>query len=114
MSNRIDIVDAMTQLNTFLSKAKRIWSHATFDFVVLMDTLQQLNIKPNMSYKSAMDIRTLVDLSGITMSDIPREGVHHDALDDCKHQVKYCVAAINAIKINKQVISFIEKVTKIG
>lgn len=27
-----------------------------------------------------------------------RKGIHHNALDDCKFQVQYCVAALNIIK----------------
>lgn len=110
--NKVDIFPAMVELNEFFKGAERIWSHATFDFVTLMDTLKQLGIKPSFGYKSGLDIRTLVYLSGISMSDIPREGTHHDALDDCKHQVKYCVAAMNAIKGNKQTVNLINRLIK--
>ncbi len=89
---------AMSELNEFLADASRIWSHATFDFVTLMDTLKQLHIKPLSSYRAGMDLRTLVYLAGISVKDFPREGTHHDGLADSKHQVKYCVAALNKIK----------------
>lgn len=109
---RLDICRAMVQLNQFLADASRVWSHATFDFVTLMETLRQLNIIPTVSYKAGMDLRTLVYLAGISTKDFPREGTHHDGLDDAKFQVKYCVAALNALKTNKQVINFIEKINK--
>jgi hypothetical protein len=96
---RIDIREAMTQLNDFLADADNIWSHATFDFVLMSETLKLLNIKPKFSFRSARDIRTLVSLSKLTVKSIPREGTHHDALDDCKHQAKYVSAAYN--KLNK-------------
>lgn len=99
-----DVVSVMNDLNTFLAGAERIWSHATFDFVTLMDTLRQLRIKPSFSYKAGLDLRTLVYLAGINVSSFPREGVHHDGLADAKHQVKYCVAALNAVKANKQLL----------
>ena len=93
-----DIVSAMNKLNTFLAGAKCIWSHATFDFVTITDTFKQLSIKPLFNYRAARDIRTLVDFGKVTVDKQLREGIHHDALDDCKFQVKYCVAALNKVK----------------
>ncbi len=95
---KLDIKDAFHQLNEFLASAKRIWSHATFDFVVIMDTFRRLDIKPNFRYNAARDIRTLVDLSRLTVNKVERTGVHHDGLEDAIHQVKYCVLAMNALK----------------
>lgn len=93
-----DITVAFTALNEFMRGAKNIWSHATFDFVILQETYKRLNIKPSFRYTYARDIRTLVDLSGIILNYTKREGVHHNALDDCLHQVKYCVEAFNKLK----------------
>lgn len=95
---RVDIVEAFNQLNRFLEGAKTIWSHATFDFVTIQETYKQLNIKPSFHYRTARDLRTVVDLGKISIDKQQREGLHHDALDDCKFQVKYCVAALNKIK----------------
>ncbi len=91
---KIGIVAAMGGLNEFLKDAKCIWSHATFDFVILSETLRQLGIKPNFRYQSARDIRTLIDITGTKIEKSEREGTHHDALDDCKFQVKYVVQAL--------------------
>ena len=97
-SPKIPIYKAFDDLNKFLSNCKYIWSHATFDFVILCQTLNRLHIKPNFSYRSARDIRTLVDLSG-GGTTAAREGTHHDALDDCRFQVKYCVEMMKRIKV---------------
>jgi hypothetical protein len=104
---KVSIVEAMIKLNEFLHSANRVWSHATFDFVTLMQTFKQLNIKPSISYKAGMDIRTLVYLSGISTNETLRTGVHHDALEDAKHQVKYCVKALNLVKNNKKLLNFV-------
>jgi hypothetical protein len=101
LSNQRPVLEVFEELNTFLAPAARIWSHATFDFVILTDTMKQLGITPTFSYKKGLDILTLVYLAKLTFDKTPREGVHHDALDDCKHQVKYCVAALNAVKTAK-------------
>lgn len=112
VEDKKSIQTAMMELNEFLRGADRIWSHATFDFVTLMDTLKQLDIKPSFGYKAGLDIRTLVYLSGASISDVPREGTHHDALDDCKHQIKYCVIAMTAVKGNKQALNLLNKLLK--
>lgn len=107
--NKLDVTEAFTQLNDFMADAKRIWSHATFDFVTLTDTLKQLNIEPKFRYTCGLDLRTLSYLANLTVSKTAREGTHHDALDDCKHQVKYAVAALNTVKGNVKVISAMKK-----
>lgn len=109
---REDIVQAMAKLNDFLEPAKRIWSHATFDFVTLIETFRLLKIKPKFNHKAGLDLRTLNYLSGISTKDFTREGLHHDGLEDAKHQVKYCVAALNAVKTNKQAINLLNKLIK--
>lgn len=95
------VIDVMEDLNQFISKAKCVWSHATFDFVILMNHFKVLNIKPKVHFRSARDLRTLVDLSGITnFRKYNRVGIHHNALDDCLFQVKYTVDCLNNIVRN--------------
>lgn len=86
-------------LNDYLANATAIWCHSSFDFSILMETLKRLNIKPKFKYSLARDIRTLVDLSKLNYKKIPRKGIHHNALDDCKHQVTYCLKALKKIKV---------------
>lgn len=96
--SKLTLADAMTHLNAFLKDAAAIWSHATFDFVILQETLKRLDIKPSFSYRAARDIRTLVDLAGIDpKSEEFTNDLPHDALQDCLCQVKYCVAAMNKL-----------------
>lgn len=107
---RLDARVAIEQFNEFAKDAKYIWSHATFDFVTIMHMFKQVSVVPNFSYKSGLDIRTLVYLSGIQFDKIPRDGVHHDALADCKHQVKYCTEAFSKVKADKTLIAKLEKI----
>lgn len=92
-----DIRVVMNQLNGFLCDAKAIWSHATFDFVVLTETYRRLEIKPRFHYRACRDIRTLVDMAGVSTKSFVREGIHHSALDDCKYQITYCVEALKRL-----------------
>lgn len=101
-----DVKSVLTELNEFLRPAKRIWSHATFDFVTLQESLKQCGIKPSFRYSVGLDLRTLTYLGGVKVDKVERTGVHHDALEDCKHQVKYCVQSLNAVKTAKILIRF--------
>jgi hypothetical protein len=86
------------ELNTFFKKAKNVWSHATFDWVILMNHYNKLNVKPSCHYTTARDLRTLVDLANVEYKNVPRKGTHHNALDDCKFQVQYAVECFNKLK----------------
>jgi len=97
----IDVEQAIHKVNVFLSEAKIIWSHATFDFVILMNHFHKLNIRPKFGYKTARDLRTLVDLADVKCKSYPREGVHHNALDDCRYQIKYAVDCFKKIEEKK-------------
>lgn len=99
---QVKIVDAMNSLNDFLEKAACIWSHATFDFVILTETYRRLKIKTKFHYRTCRDIRTLIDLAQIDHKNptLVRGGTHHNALDDCIFQVKYCHMAFSKLGSN--------------
>ncbi len=108
---KLPVEVALKKLNAFLAPAKYIWSHATFDFVTVMETYRKLNIKPAFSYRTARDIRTLMDLFNITVDKTEREGVHHDGLADAIHQVKYCHKAfvkLDQLQSAKSLISYVK------
>jgi len=87
-------------LNDYLREADEIWSHATFDFVILMEALKRRGIKPSFSYRVARDIRTLNALCPtFDQKSIVREGTHHDALDDAMYQAEYVMAMLGILGI---------------
>lgn len=107
----LPIKSVFEELNVFLTGATQIWSHATFDFVTIMETYRKLNIIPSFGYKTARDIRTLMDLFKITVDKTEREGVHHDGLADAIHQVKYCTQAfkkLEELRLAKDLISYVK------
>lgn len=95
---RVALSQALLNLNAFLKNARAIWSHATFDFVIVTEAYRRLEIKPAYSYRDARDIRTLIDLAGVDAFAKPRVGTHHNGLDDAKYQVTYCVEAFRKLK----------------
>ena len=72
-------------------KVKSVWSHATFDIPILQNAYQVVGIKMPFHYRTARDIRTLVDLSGLKIpTGEMSANKTHDALEDCLYQVEYC------------------------
>lgn len=98
-SGAVPIHEALIALSHFLKDATYIWSHATFDIPILMNALNQFDIKLPVRYTRMRDIRTLLDLAEYEPSHNTRTDTHHDALDDCKFQVAYCVKAMKKLKI---------------
>lgn len=99
-NNAINIQDAIDSFCDFLPKNTydlRVWSHATFDFVIVQNYLQKLT-KKKFNHKNAMDIRTLIYLSEIDLDNYDWSQKTHDALDDCLFQINYCSDAIRKIK----------------
>lgn len=98
-SNPVPVSTAIRDLHDFLDNDEvRIWSHATFDIPILLNTFYVLELKFPIHHKKMRDIRTLMDLADHHGNKEEREGIHHNALDDCLFQVKYCVQAFNKLK----------------
>lgn len=45
------------------------------------------------------DVRTLAELKPEIKKDLKFEGTKHNAIDDCKHQIKYCHLTIKSLKV---------------
>ena len=73
------------------------WSQGTdFDIAILEHAFKTNNYYVPWKYNAKRDTRTAYDVCGFDPKSIEREGTYHNALDDCKHQVKCVVAAINS------------------
>lgn len=99
----IDLTKALGHFKQFCKKDTIAWAHATFDFPIISNAYRLHSQGLPFSYRNMRDIRTLVDLANIPYKQYKREGTHHNALDDCKYQVKYCVDCFRALKGEKNV-----------
>jgi exodeoxyribonuclease VIII len=95
--NRFNIKEALHSFSIWIkdSKAKVYWSHATFDPPILEYAYRQTGLKNEMHFKKQRDIRTLTHFAG--KLDIKREGLHHNALDDCIFQAKMIQESLKII-----------------
>ena len=64
-----------------------IWSHSTFDPVILANAYTKLELRNPFTYRQHRDIRTLEML--VPTEKPERKGTHHNALDDCIYQAEY-------------------------
>lgn len=101
MKNPTPIGMVLEDLDDFIEKDTCLWSHATFDIPILGNAFATARMLPPVKYRNMRDIRTLMDLAGPGVEK-PRTGIHHNALDDCKYQVEYCVDAMKRIKNGNQ------------
>lgn len=99
MSGTRKLEEVLQEFELFAREADCVWSHATFDFVIVQEAMKKNDCLKRLKYKSARDLRTLCDLAKLKEEDFPKVGKTHNALDDCKFQVQYTVLALNKIKI---------------
>lgn len=95
----MSVDQAIAAINRFVGFNDKIWCHATFDLPILGNLYRLAGKRVPWSYKLNRDIRTLVDVACLDLSeyDWVKEKTH-DALDDCCFQIKYTTDAIKKIK----------------
>lgn len=81
----------------------RLWGNGLLaDNKWLESSYEACNLAVPWKYHEHSDVRTLVDLGvRILGTDLKKqtvfEGEKHNAIDDCKHQIKYCCAIYRAV-----------------
>jgi exodeoxyribonuclease VIII len=106
------IKEALILLRDFIEESKkthgvkdvRIWGNGTLaDNKWLESAYEMAGIPIPWKYWENSDVRTLVDLGWrLSGKDFKKDtsfvGEKHNAIDDCKHQIKYCSAIYKELK----------------
>ena len=80
-------------------KHVNIWGNgARFDIGLLEDAYTTCKMDIPWYFRSERDVRTLVAFAPHIKETLPFEGTHHNPIDDCKHQIKYCTATWKKLK----------------
>ena len=95
--DKFSLQRALMEFDEFVKEGANIWSHSTFDMVILMENYRNLGIKPKFDYRNSCDIRTLVNLANIDVDSYDDVGIKHNALSDCLFQVKYVVDGLRKL-----------------
>ncbi len=86
---------ALINLYAWFTEGQIAWSQGTdFDFPILLDAFKKNHIDIPWEYNAKRDTRTVYDICGFDPKSIEREGNHHNALDDCLHQIRCVHAAL--------------------
>lgn len=102
--HKIRLESAMQRLNAFLSlncpvEEIRPWGNsARFDLGIISDAANAVGAKRNLwMFYNELDVRTLTFFNPSIKENMKFEGTPHNAIDDCKHQIKYCSAIFNSL-----------------
>lgn len=74
------------------NESPQIWGNgASFDVTILQHAYEKLNMEIPWNFYDVRDVRTVVMYHPEVKANMEFEGVKHDALADCKHQIKYLI-----------------------
>ncbi len=100
----VDIDEALHRFNSWImdnfsapSKIKLWGNGATFDNVIVRNLYERHGTKFVIPYYADKDVRTLAYIGKINPFSYKFEGIKHNGIDDCKHQIKYCTDAYQKI-----------------
>lgn len=92
-----DLEAVLTDFADFYSGAEEIWANSpSFDCEILGHAYDALGIEQPWGFREERDYRTLREIPGAVWVD--RQGTHHNALDDAKHQAKKVVLTLNNLR----------------
>lgn len=82
---------ALGKLSIFLKEGDFLWGNsARFDLGLLEYAYNSVELDKPWDFRNERDVRTLVAFKPEIKANLQFDGTKHDALDDCKHQIRYC------------------------
>ena len=91
----MQLLHGIEYIESVLQRADVVWSHSTFDPVIIMENFRIADIDMDFSHKIFKDLRTLEWLTNTDPYDMCiDEFVIHSAADDCIRQIKWAAPAI--------------------
>lgn len=83
--------DFIDFLDTYTTKSSLIWSHSTFDAPILFYHMNKHGLRTKAHWNKWVDLRTISfmarQVTSVPASERPEDA--HDALADCKYQLKW-------------------------
>lgn len=84
-------------------KKIKVWGNgSTMDITILQSAYEYFNMQIPWQYWAVNDVRTIVALNPEIKKNCTFEGVKHNPIDDCKHQIKYLTETIKTFNICKK------------
>lgn len=83
------------------NRFEHVWCQgASFDAPILEAAARAVNMWAPWQYHKVRDTRTVYNLAGLDPSTIARVGTHHNAIDDCLHQVICVQTSLRMLGLN--------------
>lgn len=100
--------DVLLKFNEFIKdnfddvRSVNLWGNgATFDNVIVRSLYDSFDIHFVLPYWCDKDVRTLTYLTDINPKDYEFDGVKHNGICDCLHQIKYCTDGLKKCQKKK-------------
>lgn len=99
---QLPIRDALFEFMHFVQicggKNAEIWGNsARFDLGILSDAYNKTSIEIPWDFRNERCVRTLVSFHPDIKNNLKFVGTAHDAVHDCRHQIKYCSETFNKL-----------------
>lgn len=89
--DRIPLTQALEEFADWFTacSGEQVWCQGlTFDIPLLEAAYNIVGLPVPWKFWNGRDTRTVYDVCGFDLRSVTREGTYHNALDDCKHQVR--------------------------
>jgi hypothetical protein len=94
----LPIHKVLSEFSNFVSSKDILWSRGVrFDIALLTNAYNICKVEIPWDFRNERCVRTLEAFRPEIYKNTLREGVAHNSLDDCKHQIKYCSKIWNNI-----------------
>jgi 3' exoribonuclease, RNase T-like len=102
MTNAGSLRDGLLAFSRWHRKGDRVWGNdETFDNAILSAAYDAMGLPTPWKYYHNRCFRTLYQLGGVDHRDYKREGTHHEALADAKHQVMVAQLAYRNLQVGE-------------
>lgn len=96
--DRIELKQALEEFSTWFGNSTFIYGNgSSFDVTILSEAYSRCGMKIPWKYWFIRDLRTVMDIGGIKMSDVPQYN-KHNALYDCYRQILAVQRSIKSLK----------------
>ena len=102
----VPLLDALAQFSAYMKefdpKTVRVWGNGSdFDNTILANAYAAMGFELPWRFYNNRCFRTAKDLYSDHMTALPRQGTHHNALDDAMHQARGLLQLRNTLGMRK-------------
>lgn len=100
-ANQTTLRTALVNLDNFILQhtITAVWAYpSTFDIGILEGAYRRLGLNVPWHYRTGRDARTII-AQMLTKGELVKQGTEHNALDDCRNQIRWLMLAANRLGI---------------